>query len=46
MTDETTRVGVVMPVKLRDDAKELAKSKGLDMSSLIRLILIEELKKK
>ena len=45
ITDEKVRVGLVMPKSLRDNAKKLAESKGLDMSSLVRMILIEELKK-
>lgn len=45
MTEEKTRVGVVMPVDLKNDVKELAKTKGLDLSSFIRLVLTEEVNK-
>ncbi|MDC9259391.1 hypothetical protein PSL56_17820 [Clostridioides difficile] len=42
MTEEKTRVGIVMPVDLKNEVKELAKTKGLDLSSFIRLVLTEE----
>ena len=42
MTEEKTRVGIVMPVDLKNDVKELAKTRGLDLSSFIRLVLTEE----
>ena len=45
MTEEKTRVGIVMPVDLKNDVKELAKTKGLDLSSIIRLVLTEEVNK-
>ncbi|MBF7108746.1 hypothetical protein ITQ99_08850 [Pediococcus pentosaceus] len=45
MTEEKNRVGVVMPVDLKNDVKELAKTKGLDLSSFIRLVLTEEVNK-
>lgn len=45
MTEEKTRVGIVMPVDLKNDVKELAKTKGLDFSSFIRLVLTEEVNK-
>ncbi|EGP5019754.1 MULTISPECIES: hypothetical protein [Lactobacillales] len=45
MTEEKTRVGIVMPVDLKNDVKELAKTKGLDLSSFIRLVLTEEVNK-
>jgi len=45
MTEKITRVGISMPTELRDDVKVLAKSKGLDVSSLVRMLLISEIKK-
>ena len=45
MTEEKTSVGIVMPVDLKNDVKELAKTKGLDLSSFIRLVLTEEVNK-
>jgi len=45
MTEEKTRVGIVMPVDLKNDVKEFAKTKGLDLSSFIRLVLTEEVNK-
>ena len=45
MTEEKTRVGIVMPVDLKNDVKELAKTRGLDLSSFIRLVLSEEVNK-
>ncbi|MGP9052416.1 hypothetical protein [Pediococcus pentosaceus] len=45
MTEEKTRVGIVMPVDLKNDVKELAKTRGLDLSSFIRLVLTEEVNK-
>lgn len=45
MSDEKSRVGVVMPVDLKNEVKSLAKTKGLDLSSFIRLVLTEEVNK-
>lgn len=45
MSEEKTRVGIVMPVSLKNDAKELARTKGLDLSSFVRMVLTEELNK-
>ena len=45
MDKKNTRVGIVMPVELRDDVKKLAKSMGLDLSSFVRMVLIAELNK-
>ncbi len=45
MSDEKTRVGIVMPVDLKNEVKALAKTKGLDLSSFVRLVLTEELNK-
>lgn len=45
MSDEKTRVGVVMSVDLKNEVKSLAKAKGLDLSSFVRLVLTEEVNK-
>lgn len=40
---ETTRINMVIPTELKERLEKTAKSKGLNMSALIRLILMENL---
>lgn len=42
--DKIIRMGISMPVELKDEVKAYAKSIGIDVSSLIRMLLISELK--
>lgn len=46
MSEELARLNVVMPKELKKKLEEKAKSKGLSLSSYVRMILIEETEKK
>ena len=43
MAEEILRVSISMNRELKDTAKELAKLRGLDMSSLVRTLLLREI---
>jgi antitoxin component of RelBE/YafQ-DinJ toxin-antitoxin module len=43
MAEEIVRVSISMNRELKDTAKELAKLRGLDMSSLVRTLLLREI---
>lgn len=42
--EKTVRVNMTMPKELKDEVKAYAKSIGVDVSSLVRMLLISELK--
>lgn len=45
MSEEETRISMIMPKKLKEEIEEKAKELGLSFSAYIRMILIKEMKK-
>lgn len=43
MSETLVRISVAMNQKLREKSKELAKTRGLDLSSMVRTLLIREI---
>jgi len=41
--EKIVRMGISMPEELRNDVRDYAKSIGVDVSALIRMLLISEL---
>lgn len=45
MSEEETRISMIMPKELKEQIEEKAKELGLSFSAYVRMVLIKEVKK-